>query len=386
MKVEGSSSAPLTSSGMCRRDYILLPLLSLATVVLMLGASEWITRSLWPEQTDDPCFVQNDVLGFRYKPNCVSRTKNAEGSWVTNKFNECGYRSETSCKQKPSISLRMTVIGSSVSMGLFVPYRETFFAITGRQLSADCGRSVDVQNLGVPEESILDVYARLDEVIALRPDLVVYPLTPFDVEQGVNLTALAEQVEAPFVHTVPHRTYKRTTFAELQRTVRNSRSALIAQHLLFADDNRFVQLYMMYGDKAAFLRKPMSPAWSERFAGTNMVLTAMAARLRRENIPFMVVAVPSRAEAALLHVKRQMPDTDPYAFGRLISAMAEEQAALALDLVQTFAAEPSVQGLFYVVDGHLTAAGQKVVAGALTTTIESKVPAFTTVTKTGMSS
>ncbi|HEX4809439.1 MAG TPA: hypothetical protein VH325_10940, partial [Bryobacteraceae bacterium] len=104
------------------RDYILLPLLSLCTVVLMLGASELAARLIWPVRDFDSCLVYNPSVGGRFKPNCTSITKNAESGWVVNKYNECGYRSAAPCDVKPAGAVRVVVVGSSFTQGDFVPY------------------------------------------------------------------------------------------------------------------------------------------------------------------------------------------------------------------------------------------------------------------------
>src|SRR5207248_9371256 len=83
------------------------------------------------------------------RPNCSMREKNAEGEWVEYRFNECGYRSAASCRTKPAGTIRIALMGSSVSEGLFVHYEEMFATTAGEALSRIAGRPVEFQNLGV---------------------------------------------------------------------------------------------------------------------------------------------------------------------------------------------------------------------------------------------
>ncbi len=112
--------------------------------------------------------------------------KNVEGSWTTNYYNECGYRSPTSCGPKPAGSVRIAILGSSVSEGVYVPYEKTFPARVAAELQRQCNKTIDIQNLGVPNTSPIYVYRRLGEVLALKPDIVIFVVTPFDMEQHID--------------------------------------------------------------------------------------------------------------------------------------------------------------------------------------------------------
>jgi hypothetical protein len=56
---------------------------------------------------------------------------------------------------------------------------------------------------------------------------------------------------------------------------------------------------------------------------------------------------------------------DPFAFGRQLEMSASEHGAGYVDLMQPFSRIHSAESLFLVVDGHVTADGQKVIAQQL---------------------
>ncbi len=88
-----------------RRDFIILPLISLTTIAVLFVATEIGARLLWPESGSSTCLVTDSVEGLREKPNCEERLKNAEGPWVTYHYNECGYRTSASCvPSRPALS------------------------------------------------------------------------------------------------------------------------------------------------------------------------------------------------------------------------------------------------------------------------------------------
>src|ERR1700733_9444277 len=91
-----TTASPITR--LPRRDLVILPLLSILTIAFLLVGSEVGARHFFPESAGgDPCRVSDPTIGFKYRPNCTSRVKSAEGPWVMNHYNDCGYRTQQSC-------------------------------------------------------------------------------------------------------------------------------------------------------------------------------------------------------------------------------------------------------------------------------------------------
>ncbi len=155
-----------------------------------------------------------------------------------------------------------------------------------------------------------------------------------------------------------------------------SRTVLVAQHFLFQNRDTFIGMYI-YGDKADFLRSPFTPAWQQRFADLDLIIGDMADKLREAGIPLVVIPAPSRAEAALLSSPHLPPNVDPSAFGHQIEMIASKHGAVYVDLMAAFRDIPNSESLFYVVDGHATPEGQKVIAQILSRKLlDGSVPAF----------
>jgi hypothetical protein len=253
-----------------------------------------------------------------------------------------------------------------VSQGLYVPYEQTYFARTASELSRIYERPVDVQNLGVPGSSPFYAYRRVQDALALKPDVVLYLLAPFDLEQQIDQKELSERD-----NTIrpPSKAAVRLTISplkQLEGMLIQSRTVLVAQHYLFQNRETFLRIYMTYGDKADFLRQPFTPAWEQRFANLDLIIGDMAGKLRAAGVPLVVIPVPSRVEAALLSTRELPPHVDPFAFGRRIEMIASKHGAGYVDLMEAFSHIPDPESLFYVVDGHVTSDGQKVIAEYLT--------------------
>src|SRR5207244_4358956 len=132
--------------------------------------------------------------------------------------------------------------------------------------------------------------------------------------------------------------------------------------LSLPEQDTFLRMYMLYGDKADFLRQPFTAAWQQRFADLDLIISDMAAKVRVAGVPLIVIPVPSRAQAALLSSQQRPPHVDPFAFGFQIETIASNHGAAYVDLMEPLSSIPPSEDLFYVVDGHVTAAGQGVIA------------------------
>src|ERR1700678_787935 len=123
-----------------RRDWLLLPMLSVLTICFLLAGTEITARQLFQVKPGiRACVVMNDPLGQHGVPNSVCREKEAETSPIEYRFNSCGHRAEMECGPKPDGSYRIVMTGSSVAMGLRVVREETIAALLPAELSRRTG-------------------------------------------------------------------------------------------------------------------------------------------------------------------------------------------------------------------------------------------------------
>ncbi|MET0375383.1 MAG: hypothetical protein ABW128_14155 [Rhizorhabdus sp.] len=163
------------------RDVILLPLLALATAALFVVPAELVVRKMYPDYEHDRCvrLVGTQPHGV---PNCQSRSKAAEGPWVENRYNECGYRSPAHCGRKPVGVTRIAVLGSSTGSGWLVPEQDSLTGRLGRELTSACGRPVETQNLAVEGLPLKDLANSAREALKLNPDALVLVITSYDLQ------------------------------------------------------------------------------------------------------------------------------------------------------------------------------------------------------------
>jgi hypothetical protein len=339
----------LPLGGLPRRDLWLLPLIALFTLCVPVGGAELAARLIWPQQLENSCRLTDPAVGVRYKPNCTTTMKTSEGPWYVSAYNDCGYRSDSSCGPLPAGRRRVALLGSSLSEGYLVPYQHTIAAHIESGLTKACGAPVEVQNLGALAGFGDQLLLRMDEALRLHPSAVVLVVAPFDLQEDLT-PSVGEPAPAP---SLPKRAFQ---------ALKDSRALQMTQHYLFRDPSIYVPLYLRYGDRADFLRPPFSEKWRERLDVLNKIMAGLSDRARQAGVPFVLAFIPQEAEIAMMAPGRKAPaGVDPTALPAAIAALAEDQDATFIDTSAGLRHDPAPEHFYYTVDGHLTGAGQPIV-------------------------
>ena len=361
---------PERPSSLPRRDLLLIPLLVALTCLVLFSVAEVGARLAWQSSEDDVCVKTDATLGHRFTPHCVSQVKAMEGPWVTNRYNACGYRTDQDCGPRQAGIRRINLMGSSTAQGYLIPYEGTVAANLGGALSAHCHADVQMENMGMIGYQGEVIFRQLDEALALKPDAIVFLVTPFDFDPPAAepVPATGSGAAPPAQHT------------ELLRQLRNitasSRALAVAQHLVFTDNDRFASLYLGYGDRADFLRPPFTPAWQKRLDYLGDLLGRMQARTAAAGVTLVLAYVPSRVQAIYLSENTRPAGVDPFAFGRAIGDVAKAHEVSYVDVSDMFTYIKDAGSLFYPQDGHLTAEGQPLVGRAIAAKVLSSAPSF----------
>lgn len=358
-----------------RRNWIILPILSLLTIGVLAGSLEFIARRvLYRFGSSRPCLVLNKSTGIHGVPNSVCWEKTSEGPLVEYRFNACGHRSTVPCGPKPTGALRIVLIGSSFVMGYGVPYEQTFALRLQEDLRALTGRRLEVDNHGLEWGAPHNVDSRFGEALAAEPDLILWAVTPFDVKSV--FTSLTNPAGFDEPRSLSRRgpathfqgSIGKTMLDGLTRApehVTRSSSAMLLRHLLYESQSQYMRSCLMNTDNWGFLLKPEPPRWTERWQAFAAYIADMADRARGVGVPFVVTALPERAEALLISSGTSPPNLDPFAFGGKLRSLVENHSGVYLDLLSGFRHVPGAERLYYPVDDHLDGQGHAVVAGLL---------------------
>jgi hypothetical protein len=359
-------------AGLPSHDLWLLPLVSLATVLVMLCTAELAARIMMPEQLANSCKMSDPVLGFRYRPNCTAEMKAAEGPSYTNTYNECGYRSAASCRTPPAGTRRIALIGSSLGEGHLVPYQDTVGARLSDALTALCSFPVEQQNLAARGYTGRRIVSRMQEALQLQPSAVLMLIFPYDIEIQLDdatlpITGDRQSAPAPSARNAP--SAQSLTSTILGFVKQNSRAVTLAESVLFRDPSTYLLLFLHYGDKADFLRLPFTPPWIERLRRFDLMVGELASRAHKADVPMTIAFVSQQGELALLRQTKGQAAADAtldaQALPRAVAAIAVRHDVDFVDTSEALASYPSPQHLYHPVDGHPSATGERVVADAI---------------------
>jgi hypothetical protein len=339
----------------------------------MFGASEVIARIVWPQNEIDSCAIHTTPsAGDRYRASCSAKVKLAEGPWVENSYNECGYRSAASCAARRQGTIRIATVGTSFAEGFMVPYEQTFASLTEKELSRQCGRPVEIQNLSAPSLSPWQLAGRVEEALDLKPDVVAIILSANDAARESGSTAATQ--EGLTASSPSGRPSFRESIVEfLPFLLRHSRTLLMMRHFLYQDPEAYIRIYLRsHGEEADYLRLPYSPLWQRRMANTNELLARMTVKFHSRNIPVVLMPALFYPQVALLNSPQAIPGTDAHAFEQQLAAIAAKNGINFFPVVDDFAHLPHSEELFYTANGHMAAQGQTIYARSLVQQITEK--------------
>jgi len=340
-----------------RRDLWLLPLVVILVFVVVLGASELVANQLFPQRGRFGCGVNAASRARHFKPDCVTYYKNSEGPDVEYRFNDCGYRSSAPCGPKRPGTVRIVFMGTSVTMGLYVPQDQTFAARTEKVLGEVCPRPVEVQNMGTAV-SMASQPELVGEALRLSPDVVVLTVSPYDIEEPPAATRSKPETETPLAKIS-------AAWQKLKLRIRNSRFALVAEHFALQDEQVLYRVFLSNGASRNLMSSRPTPMGKRMYSQFAATLDEIIPRFRSAGTPVVVIAVPNRIVAAMVSNHSRVEDIDPWSFGRRISELALQRGALPVDVTPKFAASPHAERLFYAVDNHPKGEAHAFIAEAL---------------------
>lgn len=355
-------------------------LVAVATLIVLAAVSEGAARLLFRQSATSTmtCLVVTDrASGVRALPGSSCRQQIFESPLVDYRFNDCGFRTPQPCRPAPVGTYRIVLIGSSVGYGMHVAQPLGFAARLGPILSGRTGRPVDVFNESMQWGMPAGVALRTDAMLRPHPDMVLWALTPFDIENvrlilpylpGVQdeLSLPAKAGSTPPAEpargltSIPGRAWRRLT-AELADT----RTVFMLQHFLYRSQSQYLSHTLAQGASVDYLRVPTPAPLQDNLAVFAEMLGRVAARARAAGVPLVVTLLPSRAQAIMLSNRRWDSGYDPDQLGRLLRRIAEAKGARYVDMTPGLEAIPDAGQLYFSVDEHLPPAGHRMLAELL---------------------
>jgi len=370
----------LHSARPAKRNWLLLPFLSLLTACVVILIAEIFSRQIFFESKTSSlsCMILDDAAtGVRAIPNSVCWQKINEGPAVEYSFNECGHRTNLSCRSKAPNTFRIVSIGASISEGFGVAYDQTFAARLPIDLSLLTGRNYELYNEALEWGGPQTVEIRFADALSAKPDLILWAIHPLDLQMQL----------LPWWITQPRENAKPSTSQSawdrllnayrekpipllLQRlwkrildSLNETSTMLLLQHFFYSSESQYVKNYLQ-NENADFLTKE-SPSWKPYWQLFDHVMEHITFQARKAGIPLVVAVIPQRAQAILISTGTWPRGLDPFAFGDEVKSIAERHGAIYLDSLSGFREIANPGRLYFPVDGHLNSNGQGVVAKLL---------------------
>jgi hypothetical protein len=347
------------------RDWILLPGIGILTVCTLLLGTEFIARRLFPESktTTESCLVLDDKnTGVRGVPNSVCWEKVPESQLVEYRFDNCGYRSGMQCVPKVPGTYRIVMTGSSIAIGERVPIGNTFATLLPQLLTARTGRKIELYNEGMAYGFPRTTALRFQDVLARKPDMVFWVLTPADIGEGEFVFAENAAESGDLKSKIWSKLKEAITTNSILDRVRNhverSRTGLMLQHFLYKNESerQYVMSYLMGSDRVTgFLRSNMSPEWRVHLAEFEVRAKEIAARSADAGVTFVAVFLPNRPQSAMIAMGTWPSGYDPYALDRELGAIVAKQGGIFIDVLPGFRTIANPEQYYLPVDGHPTA-------------------------------
>ncbi len=355
-------------------DWILLPLLCLLTACTVVGSTEWIARRIFtftPTGLSVCSVIKDPAIGPRGIPNCVCWDKEYESHSVQYRLNSGGYRADSDFGPKLPGVYRIVLAGSSIPMGYNVDKDKTFATLLPGELSRRTGRPVELLNESFAGGS--GVAQGLDEPLKANPDLILWVLTPWDIEQdmGVVHHATRKRAEGSFFHRAWLKVKDAFTGAsftgDLEAAFDDTRTSLLLRHFLFQSQTQSVKSYLISDDKeSGFLKMQPSAEWEERLHRLSDAVARNEQQAKAAGVPLVVALIPNRTQAIMISMGQWPAGYNPYALGNELRSIVTTSGGTYVDLLSAFRSMPNPQQYYFPVDVHLAASGHAIVSRLLT--------------------
>jgi hypothetical protein len=353
MQFNGVSTERIEEAKLPRRDWFLLPLISLSTICLLAVCTEVTLRRLVPaEQSTLPsCMIVDDATtGVRGRPDSVCTGDQFESGHVEYKFNGSGHRAGFELGPKTAGTFRIVLAGTSTPFGDYVRQEKTIAALLPAELSARTGRKVEVYNEAMLFESPRVINLRFNDFLNAKPDLILWILTPWDIEYE-SLTTLSR---------APSPAPKVDIETKLWHSLLNTQTANVLLYLFYKSPDSFMKENLIGIGNTGTVDKNHDSFWQQHLQDFDRDTAMIEKRAAEAGVPLVVMMLPSRTQATMLSLGRWPAAFDPYKLNNDVQAIVVNHGGTYIDMFPYFHDIPHAEQYYFEMARHPNDSGNAV--------------------------
>jgi hypothetical protein len=350
-----------------RRDWILLPLLSLVTIIFLTTFSEFIARRVFTYTStygETYMVINSSSQSMGGVPNSVIWAKIPEGELTEYRLNSSGYRSNTDFGPKPPGTYRIVAIGSSLVLGLHVPIEKVFATTLSPELSQLTGKKVETINLGMAGSAGTPpvINLRFKDALAAQPDMILRVVTPWDIQHELSRASTNDGNTTP--------TTRESLLTKVIGKVHGhlSHAAFLLQHYLYQSQSQYVNTYLINGDttyNSGFLSDDLNEEWKKQLNQFDKDDAAVQERVKAAGVPMVTVFVPLRAQAAMISMGEWPAGYNPYRLDDELHRIVTSHGGTYIDILPDIQNIPNPEQGYHPLEGHLNAHGHAMISRLL---------------------
>jgi hypothetical protein len=375
------------------RDWLLLSLLGVLTIVFLAGSTELIARRMFVSSSSDKegCMIENDPsTGWRGRPNCTNIEKMYESAYTEIRFNSSGFRNNFDFAPKQPGTYRIVLLGSSAVQGGGVKEEDTIASLLPAQLSAKTGRRVEIYNEaiegwgGTPR----NIASRFSKALSVQPDLVLWILTLWDVRNSAGMSphdelllpdetrlypdkpaspsgATAAPPRAAGIPAWPVRMINSARKAAADAW-HGSRSRIMLSHFQveYESQRQFVESQDLGHQDTEYLSAQPNEKRLKHLRELDSYVAEIQRQASAAGVPVVAVYWPSATQAAVICLGG-WPGADPWSFDNELRAVFENRGVTYVDILPDYRNVPDPQSDYFPYDGHPNAKGDAAVSAML---------------------
>jgi lysophospholipase L1-like esterase len=325
--------------------------------LVLLSVLELAVRTFLPQVLTghslrgEPFSRPDDALVRTYVPGTVWRFRHPEYE-VTYAINADGFRdANVRPATKPRGQTRILLLGDSFTFGYGSDYEAIWPVLAERELLR-LGHQVDLVKAGVEGMNTRSELALLRQLLArYHPDAVVVGFLINDLYDN-KPSSTTSSPPAPQAKAFPPPTWR---LPKLQLLI-------LARRLVTATDAGYAALYLAAPQRGEYLRVPLSTQAERQRLVTERLLREMDRVADSAGTPLAVLSIPQQFQVLYERLRPSDTTVNVRLYDQLFGRLAEAEDFAWVATLGGFVQAGVDAELFFRLDGHLTPAGNRVLA------------------------